>query len=369
MDWYPIVQNRAAETASYLAILVASIAASFFVIRLKPERITLYIVCTTTYGAICVVAAVQLAGGPFDAIRLMSFGVFLGGPLICAILAALSWSKVKPLAVFFLICLAATVAIGVDAFLVEPHDLQIVRYADSSSKLRKPIRIAILTDIQTDKVGEFERKALQAMMGEKPDMILLPGDYIQEPRDDVRWREMMKLREMLIDEKIAAPLGVYAVQGNVEDQRWPKIFEGTYIKPVFSLGTERTPGFAVTGLSLDESFDTKLKVGPEQSSFHIVLGHAPDFALGKMDADLLVAGHTHGGQVQLPFFGPVVTLSRVPKDWASGGLVKNNDGVSLVVARGVGMERGHAPRLRFLCKPEIVILDVLPEVNTESSFP
>ena len=114
----------------------------------------------------------------------------------------------------------------------------------------------------------------------------------------------------------------------------------------------------VTALSLTDSFDTKLRV-PRTDAFQIVLGHAPNFALGDVDADLLIAGHTHGGQVRLPWIGPLVTLSAVPRAWAAGA-TQLSGGRTLVVSRGVGMERVTAPRLRFLCRPQLVVIDVVP---------
>jgi predicted MPP superfamily phosphohydrolase len=81
--------------------------------------------------------------------------------------------------------------------------------------------------------------------------------------------------------------------------------------------------------------------------------------LGPVQADLLIAGHTHGGQVRLPFIGPLVTFSRVPRAWAAG-LTRLSEDRTLIVSRGVGMERMDAPRLRFLCRPEIVVIDVQP---------
>ena len=76
---------------------------------------------------------------------------------------------------------------------------------------------------------------------------------------------------------------------------------------------------------------------PHSDRFHIACGHGPDFALANAEADLIVAGHTHGGQVQLPLIGPPLTFSRVPSDWAKGGLVKLDADTYLVVSRGVGM--------------------------------
>jgi hypothetical protein len=49
----------------------------------------------------------------------------------------------------------------------------------------------------------------------------------------------------------------------------------------------------------------------------------------------------------------------VPRAWAAG-TTRLDSGRTLVVSRGVGMERGDAPRLRFLCRPEIVIVEIVP---------
>ena len=57
--------------------------------------------------------------------------------------------------------------------------------------------------------------------------------------------------------------------------------------------------------------------------------------------DLALAGHTHGGQVALPFFGPPYTSSPLPRKYAGG--LHDYQGTLLHVSRGVGMERGPAP--------------------------
>ena len=73
-------------------------------------------------------------------------------------------------------------------------------------------------------------------------------------------------------------------------------------------------------------------------------------------AHLALAGHTHGGQVVLPFFGPPMTLSRLPRRYAGG--LHDYHGLPLHVSRGIGMERGSAPQIRFLCPPEICVIEL-----------
>ena len=96
----------------------------------------------------------------------------------------------------------------------------------------------------------------------------------------------------------------------------------------------------------------------------IVMGHAPDYMnnvlMGNVRREMLcVAGHTHGGQINLPGFGPPITLSRVPRWLAAGGLFQRH-GAWLLVSRGVGMERGKAPRIRLNCRPQLVVVTLLP---------
>ncbi len=69
----------------------------------------------------------------------------------------------------------------------------------------------------------------------------------------------------------------------------------------------------------------------------------------------MVAGHTHGGQVQLPIVGPLTIASRVPRSVGAGGL-HDLRGRTIYVSRGVGVERGQAPRLRLGAPPEVAIV-------------
>jgi predicted MPP superfamily phosphohydrolase len=99
-----------------------------------------------------------------------------------------------------------------------------------------------------------------------------------------------------------------------------------------------------------------LSKGPG-ADHRIVISHSPDFVDAMpVGVDLVLAGHTHGGQVVMPFFGPVVTASRLPRLFAGG--LHDFRGTPLHVSRGVGMERGFSPPVRFLCPPEICVLDL-----------
>ena len=97
------------------------------------------------------------------------------------------------------------------------------------------------------------------------------------------------------------------------------------------------------------------------SGLTILIGHAPDFAIHWIQQGcnlpvLSIAGHTHGGQIVIPGFGPPLTLSRVPRRYASG-FHQLGQGW-LLVSRGIGHERGHAPRIRMFCRPELCVVEL-----------
>ena len=151
------------------------------------------------------------------------------------------------------------------------------------------------------------------------------------------------------------------MRGNCDPPDWEEIFAGLPVTVVNSSRSFDLAGVDLTCLGVGDSFNTRLAIGDKRPDhFRLVLGHAPDFALGKINADLLVTGHTHGGQVRLPWIGPIIILSRVPNSWAAG-LTELPGGGKLLVSRGIGMERGYAPRIRFLCRPELMVIDLAPE--------
>ncbi len=298
-------------------------------------------------------------GNAWRMMRLSAWGLFLHGFVLLAGTAVI-WARHDPgWAASAALGALVTAAVGIEAFVIEPQWLEITRRELASDKIQRPVRIVVLADLQTDALGTYEHDVLRRVLAEKPDLILLAGDYFQaEPHQYTRLYAQLNrwLREMAF----SAPLGVYAVRGNMEDDDWAEAFAGLPVRTV-----ERTESFdlgplRLTCLSLADSFAGRPVPTPrEHDRFQIMLGHSPDFATAPQDADLLIAGHTHGGQVRLPVVGPLTTNCRLPRRWAAG-LHRLPDGNWLLVSRGVGLERGEAPRVRFLCRPELVVLDLLP---------
>jgi hypothetical protein len=256
--------------------------------------------------------------------------------------------------------------VGAYATFVEPRWLEVTHQELRSSKVEQPLRIVLVSDLQTDRWGAWERRVIEEIVAQEPDLVLFSGDYVQaggERYQQVAAALERELRRM--EEEHDEPfgrLGAWAIQGDVERAGWSRLFAGTSVRALEESSRTELGEVVLTTLAVHDSRSPlsgeSAPIRPADA-FHVVVGHAPDFALGSAPADLLLAGHVHGGQVRLPFLGPIVTLTAVPRAWAVGRTELDGDRV-LIVSRGLGMERGRAPRLRFLCRPELVVIDVLP---------
>jgi predicted MPP superfamily phosphohydrolase len=337
--------------------LVVALADAVALVHLAHHRTISAWLSVSALGVVAVLVLALTLGVIFErslfaAIRLAAYGVFLHGVVVLAGSAILLWPAQPTTA-------AGSALAAVLAFLIEPTRLEVSRIRLTTEKLRRPVRIVVLADLQTDVIGPYERDVLERTLHEKPDLILLAGDYLQAKRPE--WETLQgQLNAFLRKLDFSAPGGVFAVRGNCDPADWAGIFEGLPVTTAEATRSFALHDLRLTCLSEKDARDTSLEIGGgDPGRYHVVLGHAPDYALGRVEADLLVAGHTHGGQVRLPLVGPLMTQSKVPRRWAAG-LTELPGGARLLVSRGVGMERSAAPRLRFLCRPELVVIDLVP---------
>lgn len=295
----------------------------------------------------------------FAMMRYAAFVGFVHLPVIATVNAVRLFRVAQRTAVGLVVVALLLVGFAVEAFLIEPRALQVREVRLRSDKIARPLTIALVADLQTDGPTDYERDALRKVRERRPDLIVFSGDYVHASGRPAYAKSMVRFRDMLRELALAAPLGAIAVRGDVDPiGEWQAMFDGTaFVTYDETTRIERDP-ITVTALARRDSFDERLRIA-SSDRFHVVVGHGPDYALGDVDADLLLAGHTHGGQVQLPFLGPILTLSKVPRSWADG-VTALSGGRTLIVSRGIGMERGYAPRLRFLCRPELVFVEVRP---------
>lgn len=258
-------------------------------------------------------------------------------------------------------------------YLVEPFWPQVTRVRVESPKLKgaqRPVRVVHISDLHCDPEPRLEERLPDLIAAERPDLIVFTGDSLNSPEG------LPVLRKLL--PRLAAIAPTYAVRGNWDTAYWRReeLFGGTGVvelkKEAVRLDVAGTTIW-VTGApfaSLAEppdgepsGFRNMLKDVPPEA-FTLFLYHTPDLILEAAETnrvDLYCAGHTHGGQVALPLYGALITLSKFGKKYESG--LHREGQTWLYVTRGIGMEGGPAPRVRFFARPEVTVIELAAPVE------
>ena len=260
----------------------------------------------------------------------------------------------------FSLAVIGFVCIGYGYF-VEPYWPQVNHVRLESTKLAPgtgPIRIVHISDFHSDPKVRLERQLPEIIAAEEPDLIVFTGDTINSPEG------LPNARAALMALAKIAP--TYAVKGNWDVWFWSveALFGGTGVVELNGQSVCHPAGGTdiwIGGIAVgNENRLTPMLDEMPPRSFKVLAYHYPDEAplASSQGADLYLAGHTHGGQVALPFYGALITLSRLGKRYEAG-LYRERD-MWLYVNRGIGMEGGPAPRVRFWARPEITVIDLHP---------
>jgi predicted MPP superfamily phosphohydrolase len=267
--------------------------------------------------------------------------------------------------VVILFSLAASAVWG---FFIEPDRLVVHHDAitiDSWPKELSGLRIAMIGDVHTDKkyINEAKLQRIVELTNQQnPDLIVLLGDYNTGGRGNPQHVEPDVTARYL--KNLKAPLGVYAILGNhdwwydgekirhaFEDQGIPIIDDD--VKELNWHGRS----FWLAGLAdlwtRPQHVAQTIAKAPAGSTV-IALTHNPDvFPTVPRTVPLLLAAHTHGGQVNIPLIGTPVVPSRFGSKYTAGHVFEDNH--HLFVTTGIGTS---IMRVRFLVPPEIMILTV-----------
>jgi predicted MPP superfamily phosphohydrolase len=232
------------------------------------------------------------------------------------------------------------------------YDLEVTRYEifiDDLPESQDGYRIVFLTDTHVAPFvhQDFYREIISQVSNFDPHLILLGGDF-------VTWhRHIPILADRLIGH-LRARDGIFAILGNHDYWAGAEEVVGAMTACGVQFLTNASVARPLQLVGVDEIYRGNPDVerafaGVDPNAPTIGISHHPDVIdlLGGRRIDLLLCGHTHGGQIRFPFFGAVVVPSQHEADYAAGFHRVGN--VLMYVSRGIGS----IPPVRILCRPEV----------------
>lgn len=222
-----------------------------------------------------------------------------------------------------------------------------------------PLKIAYFADLHND--SELFVQAIDHIAAAKPDLILFGGDLVSAHERFMRTRWAIQGLKQL---RSIAP--TYAILGNHDYEKLDqleRVFAAAGIPILRNQGIDwRTPSgttLRIVGLGDwnegDENPASCLQPAGQEDCPVLLLSHDPEsrWLLCTYDWDLMLSGHTHGGQLGNPFTGASISLrSSMP-----AGLFPFDGNRRIIVSRGVGTIMG----MRFFCPPEVNIIEMISE--------
>lgn len=251
---------------------------------------------------------------------------------------------------------AAAGLLFLDSFILVPNRLKIKQY--NMGKGKENLRLVQLSDIH---IGPFfpkwKMKALVRTINRlSPDVVVFTGDlydkYDEYPKPEAAVETLSQIK---------APLGKLAIWGNHDclhmGRYYPSILEQAGFRllenEAVTFGADLAIG-GVDDLLFGKPDIQKTLDAMAGSGFKVLLMHEPDGADGLCDSDvdLILSGHTHGGQIRLPFLPPVTTS--MGRKYVKG-FYDINENTKLYVSSGIGTT---AIPARFRMSPEVGVFDL-----------
>lgn len=276
------------------------------------------------------------------------------------------------------------IVIGISVILIlwttiENHIFTVTSYQLTEEKLPKEfdeVKLMYLVDLHNTSYGRENRRLKAAIEKQKPDYVLVGGDFLSKPDDN--FVAAMDLLSFL-----AKRYPVYFVNGNHETKmkQYPEKYQGLYqdfytmftglgIKPLSNESVVLTRGAAhirLHGLELDESYYKRGREKPltkqvmvralgqcSHKEYHILLAHTPNYfeCYADWGADLTLAGHNHGGMARIPgVCGVLSTQARLFPPYTKG--LYQIASHKMLVSAGLG---SHTIKVRFFNPPEVVMV-------------
>ncbi len=264
----------------------------------------------------------------------------------------------------FGLCTGAAALLGSYPVFIERNVVMVNRYKIPVADLPEPFHgftIAHLTDLHLGFLvsDSFIENVVLRTNNLRPDIIVCTGDYVHERNSALEINRVWPILS-----KLDAKHGVYSVLGNHD--HWADTSRSLYwlersgqnIRHKSQVIYKRGERIVIGGagdLWEDELRIDDLFSDSDEKDCRILLAHNPDSLDTQFNSSLslTVCGHTHGGQVVIPYLGPPV-LPVQNKAYSSGLITTAK--TQLFISRGIGWA---IYPVRFNCYPEIALLELV----------
>lgn len=258
----------------------------------------------------------------------------------------------------FIIALIIIIQFGIYSYYIEPAMLNITRYKIKDEDL-KGIKIVFPADFH---LRPYQKERLNNIVkiinDENADLVLCIGDFVAGHTKNVT----MQIEEIAEElSKVKSKYGFYTVLGNHDiwygEKRIVEALSKNNIKVLDNENIKlNIDGKTVYIAGIEDMHTQKPDISKalaNTSTPIIFLTHTPDmFPKTPSCVNLTLAGHTHGGQIDLPIIGTISTATKYFRKYAKGLIIENDK--KMIVSKGIGVS---IIPIRFNCIPEIVVIE------------
>ncbi len=266
-----------------------------------------------------------------------------------------------------IVLLAAAAALAAKAWrdtVAEPEVLRLTARLEGFPAGTPPVRLLLLSDIHVagpDMPPERLARIVEQANRLRPDLVLIAGDFVSEKRTATRLYSAAEAIAPLA--ALEAPLGKIAVPGNHDHWFGVAAVRRELERAGFTVLANvavRAGPLAIGGIDDDYTGHANLPGAlaaiDRLGGGRVLLSHSPDpFPDLPIGFGLMLAGHTHCGQIRYPWGGSPATMSAYGDRYACG--VVREDGNLLVTTAGLGTS---VLPFRLFSRPEMWLIEVLP---------
>ena len=263
--------------------------------------------------------------------------------------------------------------------VIDCNRFVIREYHCENKRLKNPLKIVQLSDLHNKSFGKGNSRLIRAIKELNPALIIVSGDmYTSLPG-----KETVTAQKLL--EELVKSYPVYYANGNHEQktkeetEEFGSLYED-YRQKLSGMGIHflsnehvylKDYNISLYGLEIHRHYYRKFRkqilkadqvreyLGvPDPSSFHMIIAHNPDFfeAYAAWGADLVFAGHVHGGLMRLPILGGVIAPSMKLFPKYDGGEFHEGN-ATMILSRGLGT---HTLPIRIFNPGELVVVKLTP---------